>query len=341
MFKGLKSTVRSFAYSPLQILNEQFAYGHREIYLRFLELDSDSFFLAEIQHGWSDRANLLAQSQSSLRARNKFGRRYPLLVWSDSLAEQFKQLGQSNVYPVQSPWSLITKAYEQKLKSGEMLPVEEEPKSILYFPTHSYPGMSANVENIHFMNLMKERDDNSITTCLYWLDFINPRVREFYEKFSKVTCLGFRSASASELPWHDSGGRVNFLYRLNALLRRHSVIVCDELSTAAAAAISIGKNTFIFEDETRFYGDIDSIKFVVDRLDNRVILDRFGIQRSSSGLGYRVSENVPLLELVREGFGFNLDENETSLLLQKIQFRMNKLNPSFIDRQPLWRHCEW
>ena len=66
MLDRIKSLGRPFLYPPEVALSEQFAYGHREIYQRFIGFDPNQIIFAELEHGWSSNTSWL-QSNSSNR----------------------------------------------------------------------------------------------------------------------------------------------------------------------------------------------------------------------------------------------------------------------------------
>lgn len=317
MRQKVKSILRPYLYSPEVILNEQFAYGAREIYQRFINFDPKKIIFAEVQHGWYLDSSWTSQSIVSNRQLNRRLKRYPLLVWSREIAQELNNPKFRSVYAVTSPWSLLLSSYE-KLKSRNLVPTYNEiPGSALYFPTHSFHGMKAFLDSTSAQNILKSQNFSSITTSLFWIDFINPHIREQFESFSKVTCMGIRAPAATETPWSDIGGRRNFLYQLHKAISEHQFIICDEFSTAAMAALTLGKQVFITKDKVNWQLIHRSEKNPILELDNFKIISKFGLNKSEQGLGYNLSDNRDILELAKRGFGFDISIEETHRILER------------------------
>lgn len=316
MLGRVKSLIRPFLYSPEVTLSEQFAYGHREIYQRFIGFDPKKIILAELQHGWAPDSSLLIQGENSNRLRNRRLRRYPLLVWSRELAQEINCPKNKSVHALASPWSLLVRNYENLKSKGAAPNYFEVPKSALYFPTHSFPGVEASLDSKKIEIALKSHNFSSITTSLYWVDFIDPKIRELYQRFSRVTCMGLRAPAASEVPWSNIGGRVNFLYQLHRTISEHQYIICEDLSTAAMAALTLGKEVFITKDKVFFKIIHRHEKNVMSELDNSKILDRYNIKKADHGLGYNLNDNSNVFELAKLGFGFDISIDETRKVIE-------------------------
>ena len=316
MLDRIKSLGRPFLYPPEVALSEQFAYGHREIYQRFIGFDPNQIIFAELEHGWSSDTSWL-QSNSSNRLRNRRLKRYPLLVWSRELARELNYPKHKSVYALASPWFLLLSNYEN-LKSTGMAPnYFEVPRSVLYFPAHSFPGVEAFLHSKNIENIYKSQDFASITTSLYWIDFINPTIRELYEPFSRVTCMGIRAPAATEVPWSNTGGRVNFLYQLHKAISEHQYIICEDFSTAAMAALTLGKQVFMTKDKVHLELIHRSQKNQFLALDVSKIISKYELNKAEQGLGYNLSDNSGLLELAKRGFGFDISIEETRMVLER------------------------
>lgn len=311
----IKSALRPFIYSPEIMLSEQFAFGHLEIYQRFFSFPRNKILLAELQHGWASDSKLLTQSDSSMRLVNRRLRQYPLLVWSRELENQFKSSKQQSVLSICSPWFLLLKNYE-KLRKGDERIYCEVRGSALFFPSHSFPGVDSTSDVENFRQISQFRKFTSITTCLYWSDFLNPTRREHFGHFSKVTCVGLRSNAATQIPWHDTGGRVNFLYQLHKLISMHEYVICEELSTAAMAAMTLGKKVFVTKNKVQYKSNSNSMDNLNLELDNSVILSKYGVNISHESLGYDLTDNSDILNLAKRGFGFDISIDETREVLE-------------------------
>lgn len=341
MRKFASSIVQPFVRSPRTILYEQYAYGHLEIYLRFFDLRPNSYLLAELQHGWALDRTWLHQNKPILRARNKRLRQYPLLLWSGSLADGFRNDGQSNVFAIASPWRVLVEAFASKVKSGDLVDYVEKKDSILYFPSHSFPGIDGDALNPELRDIIESSGFKSVTTCLYWTDFLDPRTRAFYEMVSEVTCLGFRSPSANEAPWHDIGGRVNFLYKLHKLLSESELIVCDEISTAAMAALVLGKRVFICRDFVKYSNVGRSETLVMNSMDNIKIMSSINSKNARTPLGLEISNSNELIQRAFEGFGFDLSMTETRGLVKSVLSTVDLFEKESNQSKPSWLKSEW
>lgn len=317
MLDKLKSLIRPFLYPPEITLSEQFAYGHKEVYQRFIGFDPKKIIFAELQHGWYLDSSWTGQSKASNRLLNRRLRKYPLLVWSRKLAQEFNEQKSNSAHALASPWWLLLTNYE-RLRSGGAAPnYIETPGSALYFPSHSFPGMN-NVIRAEEMEIAFELQNfSSITTSLYWTDFLNPNLRKQFEKFSTVTCMGFRAAATSETPWHNIGGRVNFLYQLHKVISEHQYIICDEFSTAAMAALTMDKEVILTNSKTSSELIYRSEKNITLDFDYLGIIEKFGLKKVNQGLGYNLSHNSHLLELAQLGFGFDISIEETQRVIEK------------------------
>ena len=317
MNRTLKSLLRTLYYPREILLSEQWAYGHMEIYRRFFGFEPNTILLAELQHGWVANPESIPQNDFSIRLRNRRLSKYPLLVWSRKIEKALNHPIERNVYAVCSPWSLLITEYERLRARGLAPSYFESPGSALYFPGHSFPGFDFEFDVKKTETMLKSQKFSSITTSLYWLDFINPNVREQFSRFSKLTCMGLRSPAATETPWHDVGGRVNFLYQLHKAISEHQVIVCEEFSTAAMAALTLGKKVFICEDKVQYELVHRSERNPILTSDNSLVLRNYGIKKSTSELGYDLSGSAKVLELAQVGFGFDVSVEETRQILER------------------------
>ncbi len=334
MVTKTKSVLKPFMYPPEISLSEQFAFGHLEIYQRFFSFPRTKILMAELQHGWIYDSKGLKQSDSSMRLLNRRLRQYPLLVWSRKLEIQLRSLKHRSVYSICSPWFLLLKNYEN-LRKDEGKIYREIPGSVLFFPSHSFPGTDSIINFGKFREISQLSKFTSITTCLYWLDFLNPTNREYFESFSRVSCVGLRANAATEAAWHDSGGRINFLYQLHKLISMHEYIVCEELNTAAMAALTLGKKVFITEDQVHYRSVDKSVDSKTLELDNSLILSKFGVNISHESLGYELTDNTEIIELAKLGFGFDISIDETREVLQCLLGRPSQNVQTPSDKMPL------
>jgi hypothetical protein len=240
---SIRTKLSSYLYPKEVHLAEQFNFGHREILLVANELPSQSIFLASIQHGWCT-----IRTQAPIKNR-KFSD-YPTVVWSQRIAFDLKQKGVSNVLVGGSPWSHLLRAckVEPKISSKKL----DKGRSFLLFPSHSIPeALSESVPNLQ--RIWALEDIRDITVCLFWLDFVDPAIRNFYVNLGcKVTCVGSKGNSALDTPWSPVGGRLMFTPNLLDLINSHDVIGVGGISTPFWYALSLGKNVYIDKDTEDF-----------------------------------------------------------------------------------------
>ena len=315
--KRLKRYVRPFFYKNEIILSEQFAYGHREVYQRFLNFSPNKYVLAELQHGWYLDPSRSPQFGMNQRILSRKLKPFPFLVWSRGLAQAMNQGNKESVYAICSPWYLLTSGYELFKANNKAPNYFETPGSVLFFPSHSFPGINYTHDTSKLEEIMNFPSVKSITTSLYWTDFLNPTVREQFARFSTVTCVGIRSTASTEVPWQDIGGRVNFLYRLHRLISEHELVICEDFSTAAMAALTLGKRVFINKSKVNHEIVHRSEKRPLLVMDNEAILTRYGLLDNRNELGYEISNSLEVLELAKLGFGYDISLEETQEVLGK------------------------
>ena len=319
--KTASALVRPFIYPPEVLLSEQFAYGHREIYLDYLGFMPDSLILAEVQHGWAQNLLNIHQFVSGSRAKKRNFRNYPLLVWSEEIASELHMAGMKDVFPIKSPWSLIVEDREKQSKDLRATAVLEQAHSALYFPSHSYPGFDIDLNREKERQIFNEEGFKKITTCLYWLDFIDPSTRRYFAEFSQVECLGFRASSAQEEPWHDNGGRVNFLFELYDLISAHEYVFCDEISTACMAALTLNKKVILLKELTEFRNFTRDGREVFSMVNNIDFLSKNSLRVEKGKLGIELHGNFKMIEIARLGFGFDITLDDSREVLSRFVSR--------------------
>lgn len=320
MKTAFAKALRPFFYSERSLLHEQFAFGHREIYTDYFDFPRDSYFQVELQHGWAASANLLHQYEKKNRILRKSLSSYPLLVWSEAIRMELLREGHSNVYAVASPWRLVN----EKAQLDESVAYQDSEEivndSILYFPSHNFSTVKNQVIKNEVIGSLLASSSARITTCLYWLDFLDPRMREFFLQFSSVTCVGFRSSAACENPWMDFGGRVNFLKELRKLILKHKIIICDEFSTAAMAALILEKEVHISTPNVVYEKIASNGSTLYMKLDNEYIIngiDNTNEVKMESKFGLEISRSPRIKQFALDGFGYGVDLNDTKDILTK------------------------
>lgn len=223
---------------PLEVnLAEQFNFGHREVLFAANGMSFDSILGAKLQHGW------YATPTKVNIERTRWMKKRTSLVWSRRIASTLSNLGVNNSIVIGAPWVHLLRALNFDPLNSDLNSISAD--NLLYFPNHSgvgyhtFPTQDISVL-AHISGVSK------VSVSLFWKDFINPQVRQFYSReFSTLLCHGFRGSSGFEIPWSDEGGRTMFLPNLLVALKTHDIIVASPWSTAFWYALSLGKKIMI------------------------------------------------------------------------------------------------
>jgi hypothetical protein len=219
-------------------------YGHREILLASARsanqsLPTNSIIRAGLQHGWAGDANIW-------RVRNRNLTPAPRYVWEKRFEIGLPKSTRNKA--IGAPWLYllellgIEKGVEYKLGSSS------EKKQYLIFPGHNMWNTSKPLTDqaSAFYEITK---GESATVCLYWIDFLQPRVRKAYEDLGfKLECVGFLGSPASSI--ENNVGRSDFLLELVKLMLNHRTIVADEFSSGVLYGATLGLEV-MFMDDTR------------------------------------------------------------------------------------------
>jgi len=240
--------VRPYIQDKSVLLSEQFNYGHREILIASNQLKPNTLFSCSVQHGW------FGDYTGVKPIFNKLQRPYPRLVWSTRVKEALLKTKSGTPIVTGAPWVHLLRACKidpTKFFDGLQ---SEKPKTarLLVFPNHSIAGVATS-HQLNLELLISEFSPDSITVCLYWLDFIDPMVRSYYLALGcQLVCVGYRGGSGKETPWATDGGRVMFLPELLKIIEAHDFVAVSEVSTSFWYAISLRKAVLILDGhETR------------------------------------------------------------------------------------------
>lgn len=240
-FQKLKTLASDITSPRERKLSEQFAFGAREALIFSLGLDTQTLFLAGIQHGYLP--NSLAISRPKIY--NNWGRLYVDLVWNSRGYEDLRSCGRAAV-PIGAPWAHLANRISKDLKGKPEIQVGQ----VCYFPAHSYHGWETKID-LNVRKLIK--NGQKVIVCLYWLDFLNKDlVDSLKNQGFEVVCAGFRGSSGNEIPWADVGNRSTFLLNLWGFISRSEVIICDEVSSALWYSLSLGKPTMVLNKISHF-----------------------------------------------------------------------------------------
>ena len=267
---SIRTSLGSWFYPPEIQLGEQFNYGHREVLLAANELDPTALIRARIPHGWGQGIS----EEESPYIRDKLFRQIPILSWSTRGSQDLRGKGHSKVHTVGSPWAHLLKAagvnprnhFAQTLKH-----TNQKTNSLLFFPSHSIPGGAA-FHTTEVDKLAEIANVKQVTICLFWLDYINPLIRKYYEHFGyQITCAGYKGSAGFDTPWAPIGGRVLFLPTLLDLFESHDVVAFDLVSTSFWYAVSMNKNILLSgkSSEVNWHGE--KLLKKVSHLNSRIL----------------------------------------------------------------------
>jgi hypothetical protein len=329
MIEIAKNLLRRLYLPPEKLYCEQFMYGQREILIEGLGLPKSAIFLGNLQHGWAyckDPEDLDYYALNN-RTRN--------FVWSKTLANVMIKNGQKNVTVIPSPWSLVLKGYKDAVNTRTIPPINPVQDSILYLPSHPY--QYAKFDHNEKVEVVKSfcTDFKEVTTCLYWLDYIDPKIHSIYSIFSKVVCNGYRGPSAIEVPWSPIGGRLSFLYNLLELLLTHEYLLFDEPSTAFMAAITLNKKVMLSGTNIA-WELIDSDNKISLNDSNQKRLQKISESSEKFELFKPLRLEDELLNKAEAGFGFDVNLNEArSEVIKYLKIGSNpnlkvKFEPKFV-----------
>ena len=295
---NLLHMARAWVYPEEILLSEQFNFGNREVLIVCNNLNRESLFLSSVQHGWYPEN----QTRPIPGIKSKFGVQYPYLTWSTRFRDLLKSEGYSKIFAIGSPWSHLLR--NLRIDPRVMKVSNEEKKRLLFFPRHSAPGITIE-HNIKLDQVAKVAGASEITVCLFWLDFIDPAIRDFYEKYGcKLVCVGYRGSSGFETPWAPIGGRTLFLPRILDLMESHDLIAVDEVSTSFWYALSLRKKVIITSDLENFdwWGEGAKIKL---RASNLEWLDLVSPNLNNLGIMKLINPDEDLVEIALAELGWD------------------------------------
>jgi hypothetical protein len=239
---SVRSSISPFIYPPEVLLGEQFNFGNREVYFAANGISGDSIFAASLQHGWATH-----RTEPPIKTR-LFGR-YPTLVWSKRIADEMASRRSDKSIAIGSPWAHLIRAcgVDLEIRNG----ATNRRRKLLYCPSHSTPDSLANIET-NIEKLRREFKDADVTVCLFWLDFVSPDNRAYFENLGcKVVCVGSRGSAALDTPWSPVGGRVLFMPKLMELILQSDIIGVASVVSPLWYALSLGKTVYIENEGER------------------------------------------------------------------------------------------
>lgn len=260
----LKRKLSAWAYPEEIQLAEQFAYGHREVLLATSELDPSSLFRASLPHGWGPDV----PGRPYPKVYKRLVGEYPILAWSSRAAKDLIVRGYKSTITIGSPWAHLLTKLDLASISKTHSSATPNTNAVLYFPSHSIPG-GHHDHNFKLQSVLNGLSPTKFTVCLFWLDFVNPRIRNYYSQFNcEIFCVGFKGSTGFDIPWAPVGGREMFIPTLLDLLERHDSIIFETVSTPFWYAASLKKNIYIsdLKVSSTWWGNSESIDMSINNI---------------------------------------------------------------------------
>ena len=220
------------------MFGEQFAYGQREILLKYCGLDFSTQILGNLQHGvFGNKIPIDFRTPRYLT-----GRKSSFWVYSKETENLGRSLGYENVIAIGAPWfylrdSVCLNKDYTRTRDG-----------ILVMPAHTTPSAIS----ISTKREKKQRADafrhivgsEKATVCLHATDYCDPETTEsFTEAGFKVTCIGTSSLNPR---WSQTGNRIGSLGTLMNLMSSHASLLTDDFGTHLFYATDLGMRIGIF-----------------------------------------------------------------------------------------------
>jgi len=220
------------------MFGEQFAYGQREILLKYCGLDFSTQILGNLQHGIF--GNQVPIDFRTPRYLN--GRKSSFWVYSKETENLGRSLGYESVTAIGAPWFYLRDS------TGLNKDYAQTRNGILVMPAHSTPSAIS----IATKREKKQRADafrqitgsQKATVCLHATDYCDPETTDSFIKAGfKVTCMG----TSSLIPrWSQAGNRIRSLYTLMNLMTSHVSLLTDDFGTHLFYATDLGMRIGIF-----------------------------------------------------------------------------------------------
>jgi hypothetical protein len=265
--KARRFMVKRYSNNPvpieMQLYGEQFAYGHREILLKYCDISEDYMFKAHIPHGGVSPASI----DPINRIDDDSGNPILQLRWRHDSAVEAEEANIKNVTPIGAPflYALSNLGYKPEQISNQIQqsvgkfnwPRENfeqhkylsESKNILYMPLHTWDG-DVHVHQIPKDSPLTRLGNSKITVQLGFLDFCDPSIRNLYTELGwNIECAGVRSSKITGSP---AGGRNSFLYNLHNLMKKNDIVVSNEFTTGLFYAASMGKKIGILNQSINY-----------------------------------------------------------------------------------------
>lgn len=194
-------------------------YGHKFALASYLQKPTAPPIWGYLQHGWTLRG-------PGIQGPTVHTDRLRKLVWSRRNLLASRHEGLTNVAAIGAPFLYLR---------PDALCAEETPRGTIVYPFHSWrPGESTIGDHAAFAGELREREGESTTVCLYWLDFKDSAVRQSYaQQGLRVVTHGHRDDPL-------------FLVRQVIELGRHRRVVSNVVSTALWYGAWLGSDIEVY-----------------------------------------------------------------------------------------------
>lgn len=225
----------------------QFVYGHREILLKYANLDETSLLTGIIQHGVGPTFTL---SSDWPTPRASFFRRSPLWVYSREVAKELSSKGVRNVTSIGSPWLY------SKILDSYNISSEKNRLKYLIFPQHHPYSAARNTLEICHSKIRYWRsitDSADLEICLFWSEFIDPIWQTVARQENiSLKCAGRPNSSlANSFGWSQSDARVHYYRNLREIMAPVTHCIFESFTSAMFYASDLGKNVGFFPADSR------------------------------------------------------------------------------------------
>ena len=191
-------------------------YGHAQILRDYCGISERLPIRGRLMHGWQAGSGIIYDDLTHLA---------PSYVWNKRNHDCIKDM--SEVYAIGAPY----------LYMKEVMDPGPIGNSLLAIPIHSLIKNKVDTSWEDFARAAVEfaelKGMSSITAMLYCLDFRD----EIIDIFSSY---GINCVSSAEQ------GDVNFLYRARSIIRQHSTVICNRISTALFYSLFELRPTYIW-----------------------------------------------------------------------------------------------
>ena len=212
----------NLAFTPKSVVeiekySAQFAYGHREILLRYMGLPTTTLLQGVLQHGVSTEPDLL---RNSAMPRLGLRRRAPFWVYSKTGEKYLHSHGINNAYAIGSPWAYLCEMNGIQYQRASEL----DHKKFLVFPTHHSLSVRVPTSLIQIKEKIKFWKDlageHELSICLLWTEYLDPIWRQACHE-DEIT-LTFAGVSVTNPVWSPHSSRVEFLPEIMKMLSNHT-----------------------------------------------------------------------------------------------------------------------